>query len=472
MSSQQVQKTILVLIGICLASAQVERVSAGDEPLPRFDLKIGLELRYTARVGDWMDGPDGKPKIIREKDGSPKYDRHDLRVFVTGPGKAKNSMRVVMQTAGFGGSPTLTYADLATDGHITRYPIATPAHEDELLRAIFPLLPADEKELRQGWQEFDERSGISTHYQIVGDEIRAGYDGPLERVSAPNEQIKLIYRLGAKSHLPDEIRVNGYWKAYKETVEKIVTLAEVKQHDAAWANQFEAEATRYFQAVAKSRKLQGANAVPLAMLEHSSGAASQTLDRACAELEAAKQTAQEPVFRDVLQSMIKNAEQFRSARLETAKKNAKIAGQLSPAWKATDLDGKEVSIEALRGQVVVIDFWFRQCNFCMRVMPQVEQAAEHFRQMHAPVQFFGASTDKEAADARHVADKLKLSYPVLRAGELAKAYGIGVFPTLLVIDQQGKVRGIFTGYSLTLREDILQCVSDLLNEAKARTSSN
>jgi protein-disulfide isomerase-like protein with CxxC motif len=88
------------------------------------------------------------------------------------------------------------------------------------------------------------------------------------------------------------------------------------------------------------------------------------------------------------------------------------------------------------------------------------------------VQFFGASTDKEIADARHVADKLKLSYPVLRADDLAKAYGIGGFPTLLVIDPQGRVRGIFTGYSLTLREDIIQCVNDLLREAKGRSRSN
>ena len=82
------------------------------------------------------------------------------------------------------------------------------------------------------------------------------------------------------------------------------------------------------------------------------------------------------------------------------------------------------------------------------------------------MRFFGVSTDKDVADARHVADQLRLSYPVLRAEDLAKAYGIGVFPALLVIDQHGKVRGIFTGYSLTLREDIILCVSDLLNEER------
>ena len=453
-----------VLLGAWFGLVQVRTSAAGDSPMHSLKLEPGLELRYSQLTGDWMDGPDGKPKITRDKDGTPMYDRNEMRVFVTGPGKAKDSVRVILQTVGFVHNPVLTYADVTPSGRIVRYGAPTPAHEDELWRAIFPLLPAGERELQQGYREFDERTTIETKYSVEGDTVHANYAGPLERVATPNEQISMTYRIGTKSRLPEEIRTKGYWKAYKETLERIVKLEEVKHHDARWAREFEAEAMQFFAALDKFNLIRGANAVPLAETERNAGKAAKVLDEMHATLQAAKETIKEPVFRDVLRVMLDNSEKYRPMRLETAKKNAKIAGQISPSWKTTDLDNKVVSIEALRGKIVVLDFWFRQCNYCMRVMPQVEQAAEHFRKAQAPVMFFGATTDKVDADARHVVDQLKLSFPVLHAVEMAKQYDIGVFPTLLVLDQQSKVRGIFTGYSLTLREDVIQCVNDLLKK--------
>jgi thiol-disulfide isomerase/thioredoxin len=242
----------------------------------------------------------------------------------------------------------------------------------------------------------------------------------------------------------------------------------VKRHDVAWAERFAAEARRYFEATGKYRRLLVANAVPLAVAERTGGGAAKVLDEARATLAAAQQATGEPVFRDVLGRMLKDADQFRANRLENARRNAKIAGLPSPAWKAVDLDGTEHAVEQYRGRVLVLDFWFRQCSFCMRAMPQVEQAAQHFRQAKAPVAFLGASIDKDAADARHVAEKLTLSYPVLRAEAVAERYGIQGCPTLVVLDPQGNVQGIFVGYRPTMREELIQCIRELLAEAKGR----
>ncbi len=197
------------------------------------------------------------------------------------------------------------------------------------------------------------------------------------------------------------------------------------------------------------------------------GEAGKLLDDARAGLAAARAEVRERVFRADLERKLKDCDEFRKSRLESAARYARIAGEPSPAWRAADLGGKEVSADGLRGRVVVMDFWFRQCSFCMRAMPQVEATADHFRRAGTPVSFLAVSIDKKDEDARYVADRLKPSYPVIRSEEVAMQYGVESYPTLLVLDPQGCVQGIFLGFSPTLREDLTRCVQDVLDKRKA-----
>lgn len=41
--------------------------------------------------------------------------------------------------------------------------------------------------------------------------------------------------------------------------------------------------------------------------------------------------------------------------------------------------GKKHALKHYRGKVVVLDFWYRNCGWCLRAMPQVKEAATHFR---------------------------------------------------------------------------------------------
>ena len=140
------------------------------------------------------------------------------------------------------------------------------------------------------------------------------------------------------------------------------------------------------------------------------------------------QAATHPLFRADLDRLLRDADEARRLQAETAKHWAKFAGLPVTEWKATDLVGKEHSLGHYRGKVVLLDFWFRQCSWCMRAMPQVDQVEAAFRQEKAPVQFWSVSTDEDAADAKFVADTMKLDYPVLRSKKLAEQLGVTVFP--------------------------------------------
>ena len=57
---------------------------------------------------------------------------------------------------------------------------------------------------------------------------------------------------------------------------------------------------------------------------------------------------------------------------------------------------------------------------------------------------------------------MALKYPTLKAEGLPQRFGVQGFPTLIVIDQQGKVHDIHVGYSPTLREEVGKQIQALL----------
>ena len=137
-------------------------------------------------------------------------------------------------------------------------------------------------------------------------------------------------------------------------------------------------------------------------------------------------------------------------------------GKASSAWEAQDIDGKSHRLADYRGKVVVMDFWYRNCGWCIHAMPQVVQLSEAFR--NQPVAVLGMCTDEKDADARAVIDAMGLRYPTIKATAIPEKYGIQAFPTLIVVDQRGLIREIHVGYSPRLYEELSELIRKLLTE--------
>ncbi len=140
-----------------------------------------------------------------------------------------------------------------------------------------------------------------------------------------------------------------------------------------------------------------------------------------------------------------------------------LLGKPAPVWKYKALDGREWSLARLRGKVVVLDFWYRGCTWCIRAMPALKSLAAEFA--GRPVQIIGLNVDKDPADARFVAEKLGLNYPTLLAPTAPRLYNVGSYPTLVLVDRKGRVAEVKVGYSADLRETLSRRITELL-EAK------
>jgi thiol-disulfide isomerase/thioredoxin len=146
----------------------------------------------------------------------------------------------------------------------------------------------------------------------------------------------------------------------------------------------------------------------------------------------------------------------------SAKEVLDVLNKPAADWETTELGGTPYSLKELQGKVLVLDFWYRGCGWCIKAMPQVKAVAEHFKDR--PVAVLGMNTDRDPADAQFVIDQMQISYPTLKAQGLPEKFRVRGFPTLVIVDRCGVVRGFHVGYSSHLAEDVIQAVERLLGE--------
>jgi len=123
-----------------------------------------------------------------------------------------------------------------------------------------------------------------------------------------------------------------------------------------------------------------------------------------------------------------------------------IEGQAPPLAGVTAwLNSPPLTLESLRGKVVLIDFWTYSCVNCLRAIPYVRAWAQKYRDqglvvigVHAPEFAFERNLD----NVRRAIAQQQISYPVAVDNSYAvwRAYQNQYWPAHYFIDAQGRIR--------------------------------
>lgn len=131
---------------------------------------------------------------------------------------------------------------------------------------------------------------------------------------------------------------------------------------------------------------------------------------------------------------------------------AKAQGLTGPAYEVTpwagpvsalglvDTTGKTWQPADLRGRAVLLNFWASWCEPCRAEMPTLQQIADFYGPEKLLV--LAVNFKEPPARALQFAQTTGVSLPVLLdlKGELARRWGVKVFPTTLSLDRLGKPR--------------------------------
>jgi thiol-disulfide isomerase/thioredoxin len=103
------------------------------------------------------------------------------------------------------------------------------------------------------------------------------------------------------------------------------------------------------------------------------------------------------------------------------------------------------SIDALRGRVVVLDFWATWCGPCRFVMPRLSALQDRYGAQGLSVVGVAA---EDAQDIAAFARRAPVTYALAAdaQGETSRSYEVSSLPTLVVIDKHGVVRKVEVGY--------------------------
>jgi cytochrome c biogenesis protein CcmG/thiol:disulfide interchange protein DsbE len=125
------------------------------------------------------------------------------------------------------------------------------------------------------------------------------------------------------------------------------------------------------------------------------------------------------------------------------------SGERAPPLVLRDLSGRHVDLQALRGRVVLVNFWATWCPPCLAELPELAELWQE--QRGQCFDLLGVAEQSPKQDLAAAARRIPYSVLSDPGGEVAEAWGVVGFPSSFIVDADGKVVRFIQG-ALTLQE--------------------
>jgi thiol-disulfide isomerase/thioredoxin len=117
----------------------------------------------------------------------------------------------------------------------------------------------------------------------------------------------------------------------------------------------------------------------------------------------------------------------------------------TPNVHLSSQDGAVWSLASSKGRPVLLNFWASWCEPCRQEMPSLQLLAAQYRAQD--LQVLAINFRETDAAVRRFLETITFSLPVLRDrdGGAAKAFGVRIFPSTVLIDRHGKAQSVVVG---------------------------
>lgn len=135
----------------------------------------------------------------------------------------------------------------------------------------------------------------------------------------------------------------------------------------------------------------------------------------------------------------------------------------------TDLDGKPVNLEMMKGKIVVLDFWATWCVPCMQEMPYFHEVYRKYKD-HLEVMFMvvNSGANNSLSDAvKWAKQNSQYTFPVYYNTDknIGEKAGFSLIPTIIVLDQNGLMQFRTIGFEGEVLQKKLSVEIEILLKA-------
>jgi thiol-disulfide isomerase/thioredoxin len=136
-------------------------------------------------------------------------------------------------------------------------------------------------------------------------------------------------------------------------------------------------------------------------------------------------------------------------------------GMAFPFEAVQDLDGKTWSSDDLYGKVVVVNFWFTGCRPCIMEMPELNEVVAQYEDQDV---VFLAYANDIAPMVKTFLKKHPFEYVII-PGQMTATLekGITMFPTHILVDKEGNISHMLTGYSEGIGDKISSKIAQMID---------
>jgi thiol-disulfide isomerase/thioredoxin len=115
-------------------------------------------------------------------------------------------------------------------------------------------------------------------------------------------------------------------------------------------------------------------------------------------------------------------------------------------WLNTD---KPLSLAALKGKVVLLDFWTYGCINCMHIIPDLKKLEKKYPNELVVIGVHSAKfeNEKDTENIRRIILRYEIEHPIVNDADFAiwKSYAVNAWPTRYLIDPAGYIIGRLSG---------------------------
>jgi len=132
-------------------------------------------------------------------------------------------------------------------------------------------------------------------------------------------------------------------------------------------------------------------------------------------------------------------------------------GSLANDFELERLDGGNLRLSDLRGQVVMVNFWATWCVPCIEEMPMFESYSERYPQFT----LLGIAQQESAEQVTPYVERMGITYPVLLDlnAKVTESYKVFMLPTTIFIDGEGMIR--YRHYGMMSQDQLLHYLRTL-----------